>query len=159
MSKEETTFSKVQTSALINRPVGDVWEFVSDFNNAPKWNFVPEIEQTSKGPLGLGTTFRHRTRLMGKQLVYEDRITEWEPNKKVTAYSERNFRKKPAYVQITLEPVDGKTQMTIVTAYASPNGLSPWRLLMPILAWTFKRQGLEGKVKRILESQAVSSSP
>jgi len=152
MSSEQTTFLTIEKSTVINRPVEDVWNFVSDFRNAPKWGFVKEVEQTSEGPLGFGTTFRHGAKVMGKRLVYEDRIAEWEPNRKVTVWSDRNFRKKPAYVRIALEPVDRKTRMIIVTGYAAPSGL--WKLIMPILVWAFKRQRLEDNVRLILESQA-----
>ncbi len=94
---------------------------------------------------------------MGKRLVYEDRITAWEPDKNLVVMSEKNFRNRSAYVQITLEPVGGKTKLTMITALKRPTGLSPWRLVMPILGWTFKGgKKLVGNIKRILESQTLS---
>ena len=156
VSTQEGNFLKVQASTVIDRAVEDVWEFVSDFGSAPEWKFAEGVKQTSAGPLGVGTTFQHWTHLMGKRLVYEDRITAWEPNKKLMVMSEKNFRNRPAYVEITLEPVGGKTRLTMITALERPTGLSPWRLLMPILVWTFKRGKLEGNIRRILESQTLS---
>ena len=43
---------------VIERPVKDVFDFVSQLENAPKWNyFVQQVRQTSPGPVGFGTSF------------------------------------------------------------------------------------------------------
>jgi uncharacterized protein YndB with AHSA1/START domain len=152
MSMEGMKFDTVETSAVIDRPIEDVWQFISDFSNATKWELYSEGEQTSPAPTGLGTTFRFGGKFMGKDLTYEGRISEWEPNKKFTFWSDKFIRKKPAYLQFTLEPVGNGTKMTTVYAAAALTGL--WRLVKPILLWSFKRERLEGNVKRILESQA-----
>jgi len=59
------------------RPVDEVFAFVSDFENIPKWNYyVLEVRQLSENPIGVGTTY-HRIRKTDEQ---DFRIIEFEPN-------------------------------------------------------------------------------
>jgi uncharacterized membrane protein len=65
----------------INRPVADLFSFISNFENMPKWNyFVLEVRKLSEGSIGLNTTFRQ----VRKTDTQEYRITEFEPNSRVT---------------------------------------------------------------------------
>lgn len=65
----------------INRPVADVFSFISNFENMPKWNyFVLEVRKLSEGSIGLNTTFRQ----VRKTDTQEYKITEFEPNRRVT---------------------------------------------------------------------------
>jgi uncharacterized protein YndB with AHSA1/START domain len=60
----------------IERPISEVFRFVSNLENIPKWNyFVLRVEKTSDGPLGVGSEF-HQTRKTDRQLL---QITEFEP--------------------------------------------------------------------------------
>ena len=44
---------------LIDKPVKDVFAFVADPNNMPKWNSaVVSLEQVSPGDVGVGTKFK-----------------------------------------------------------------------------------------------------
>jgi uncharacterized protein YndB with AHSA1/START domain len=41
----------------IGRPVHQVFEFVADQENAPKWNYaIEDTRKTSDGPVGVATT-------------------------------------------------------------------------------------------------------
>ena len=61
----------------INRPVAEVFAFLADLENLPKWNYyVLEVRKLSDGPIGIGTTY-HQVRKTDEQ---ELRITELEPN-------------------------------------------------------------------------------
>lgn len=43
----------------IDRSAHDVFEFLANFENAPKWNYaIVETRKTSVGPVGVGTTYR-----------------------------------------------------------------------------------------------------
>lgn len=51
-----------ESSIEINRPLSDVFQFVADQRNNPKWNYyVTQVKKTSAGSLDVGTTF-HQTR-------------------------------------------------------------------------------------------------
>lgn len=66
---------------VVDRPLGEVFGFVSDFRNVPKWNYyVRSVTKTSDGPLGVGSTF-HQVRKTDEQ---EFRIVTYEPNCQVT---------------------------------------------------------------------------
>jgi uncharacterized membrane protein len=64
----------------IERPIDEVFAFLSDFENIPKWNYyVLEVRQLSESPTGIGTTY-HQVRKSDEQ---DFRITEFEPNNTV----------------------------------------------------------------------------
>ena len=66
-----------ENTVYIDRPIGEVFSFLSDFENIPKWNYyVLEVRQRSESPIGIGTTY-HQVRKTDEQVF---RITEFEPN-------------------------------------------------------------------------------
>jgi uncharacterized protein YndB with AHSA1/START domain len=51
----EVTMATFQNTVTIRRPVRDVFAFLADFENVPKWNYaIVETEKTSPGPVGSG---------------------------------------------------------------------------------------------------------
>lgn len=66
-------------SVLINRPIQEVWEFVSDPTNHPKFAPMETMERTSEGPPGVGQTYRSVSRLLGRTIESSTEITGWEP--------------------------------------------------------------------------------
>ena len=69
-----------ENTIRIERPIQEVFAFLSDFENVPKWNYyVLEVRQLSDGAIGIGTTY-HQVRKTDEQ---DFRITEYEPNHKV----------------------------------------------------------------------------
>src|SRR5215208_7172580 len=69
-----------ENTVYIDRPIGEVFAFLSDFENIPKWNYyVLEVRQLSESPIGIGTTY-HQLRKTDQQYL---RIIEFEPNHRV----------------------------------------------------------------------------
>jgi uncharacterized membrane protein len=67
----------------INRPVADVFSFISNFENMRKWNsFVSKVTKLSEGSIGLNTTFSQARKTY--TLEYKYKIIEFEPNRRVT---------------------------------------------------------------------------
>lgn len=65
-----------ENTVRISRPVEEVFEFLRHFENIPKWNyFVLNVEKTSPGPTGIGTTY-HQVRKTDEQ---DFAITKLEP--------------------------------------------------------------------------------
>ena len=61
----------------IERPIDEVFAFLSDFENIPKWNYyVLEVRQLSESPIGIETTY-HQVRKTDQQ---DFRVIEFEPN-------------------------------------------------------------------------------
>ena len=71
---------KFENTIRIDRPAAEVFAFLSDFENIPRWNyFVLEVTKLSDGPIQVGTTY-HQVRKTDEQ---DFQIVELEPNRKV----------------------------------------------------------------------------
>ena len=69
-----------ENTIAIERPIDEVFAFLSDFENIPKWNYyVLEVRQLSESPIGIGTTY-HQLRKSDQQ---DFRIIEFEANNTV----------------------------------------------------------------------------
>jgi uncharacterized membrane protein len=65
----------------IKRPIAEVFQFLSNFENMSKWNyFVVNVKKISDGPVGMNTAFTQKRKTDSQ--VYK--IIEYEPNKRVT---------------------------------------------------------------------------
>jgi uncharacterized protein YndB with AHSA1/START domain len=144
----------VEYSVVINQPVEHVWNFLTDFQNTPKWDIgVLETRQTSAGPAGLGTTFQNIGPFLGRPTIREYKVTEYEPGKKVKVQlisSSKSIQK--AEVTYIFEPLQDGTRLTF-TGWLEPAGF--FRLIQPILLGRARRDG-EGdlaNLKRLLEAQ------
>lgn len=144
---------EIEHSVVINRPVEQVWNYLTDFENTPSWDIgVLETRQTSEGPAGLGTTFQNIGPFLGRNAVREYRVTEYIPNKKV-AVRLTNPDKfiQQAEVAYTFEPAKNGTDLTFKGGIEF-RGL--FKLLQPILLQRAKKDGqgdLEN-LKRLLET-------
>ena len=68
-----------ENTVTIQRPAGEVFAFLADFENIPRWNYA--IEETSKasaGPTGVGTRYR-QTRSIPATSVEDFEVTVFEP--------------------------------------------------------------------------------
>jgi uncharacterized membrane protein len=84
-----------ENTIRIERPVDEVFGFLSDFENIPKWNYyVLEVRQLSESPIGVGTTY-HQVRKSDEQ---DFRIIEFAPNHSVAVktlpHSSPSFERK-----------------------------------------------------------------
>jgi len=69
-----------ENTIRIDRPVDDVFAFLANFENIPKWNYyVLEVRQLSESPIGVGTTY-HQVRKSDEQDL---QIIEFEPDRTV----------------------------------------------------------------------------
>ena len=51
----------VKQYVLINRPAEDVFRFVADFENYPRWNHsILECNRTKEDPTNIGTIFQSK---------------------------------------------------------------------------------------------------
>lgn len=138
---------------VIDRPVEDVWSFMTDISNMPKWeDSRAEWKQTSEGPIDSGSTVQSSIRLLRWEYKADLRIVEFELNRKFAVEAMHGFGKgtKLSYL---MEPVEGnKTRLSRVTE-VQLHGLA--NLLRPFVApLTRKTGGMEANsVKRLLESQ------
>jgi len=104
---------KFENSVVIEQPIEKVFKFVTDLHNNAKWQTdILELESTSDGRLGIGSTYRCVNRFMGKRLETEGVITDYVPDKicsiRITNGSVRGVN------SFLFEVVNGGTKVTAV---------------------------------------------
>ena len=73
----------LELGTLIDRPIKDVFTFVSNPNNMSKWNSaVVSIQQVTSGEVGVGTKFKTVGEAMGRRLEGEMQVQAFEPDTK-----------------------------------------------------------------------------
>jgi uncharacterized protein YndB with AHSA1/START domain len=57
--RKERRVATFENTVVIRRPIEEVFAFLSDLENVPKWNYaIVETRKVSEGPVGLGTVYR-----------------------------------------------------------------------------------------------------
>jgi carbon monoxide dehydrogenase subunit G len=75
---------RVEGNVEINRPIEQVWSFLTNIDNASKWDTgIIEAKKTSDGPVGLGTTLDAVTESRNKRRIMKVKVTEYDLYKKV----------------------------------------------------------------------------
>lgn len=144
---------KLEQSIIINRPVEEVWKFMSNIENATKWDRgVLEAKQTSEGPIGIGSMLQTRRQMLGRQRIGKLRVSEYVPNRLIALQASLG-QIAAAQIRYSFEPVDGGTHMT-GTSEVELRGL--WKLITPVLTRMLARDGREDltNAKRIMEDSA-----
>ncbi len=96
---------RFENSILINRPTSDVFAFVSNFENMPKWDHRIRSTTNESGRDGLGAMYLQEGQSGAIRFV----VTEFEKNHRVTVESippARRFK-----IRMTIEPAEGGTKL------------------------------------------------
>lgn len=148
--------ARVEASVLIDRPLEEVFAFVRNPVDHPQWETAQfDVEQTSEGPLGVGTTFRGGIRLLGLPISWSAKCIAYETDRGL----EFNVNAGALQLQeiLTLEPTGVGTRFTIVYE-GELRGL--FRLAGPLAVRIFQRQ-VEGdlaNLKEVLEARAEAAA-
>jgi uncharacterized membrane protein len=128
---------RVEHSVVIDRPVEEVFAYVTDANNDPLWqSSILESEQTSEGVVGVGTTYRIVTKFLGRRIEMTLEITEHDPGRKECfRYTSGPIPGGGCYLFERAD--DGSTRFT-QDFEAEVGGV--FRLAKPLVARVFKRQ-------------------
>ena len=144
--------AKLETSVVINRPIEDVFAYVSNPENESLWQSgVVESSLTSQGPMGVGSTAREVRRFLGRRIETTYELTEYEPNKKLS------FKTTSGPISgqggYSFESVEGDTRVTFLFE-AQLGGF--FKLAEPIVNRMARRQmeADSGNLKDLLEAQA-----
>ena len=71
---------KFESSIFINRPVQEVFDFVTNPANNATWvSGIESAEWTSDGPPGVGSTIKEVAKLLGRKIEAVAEITGWDP--------------------------------------------------------------------------------
>jgi len=98
-SRMDARIMNFENSVRISRPVNKVFEYVTDFSNNARWQTdILEMEVTSGGQFGQGSTYRCVNRFMGQRIETEGLITAYEPDRRCS-------------IRITAGPVIGTSSL------------------------------------------------
>ena len=101
-----------ESSIDINAPAEKVWALVDKLEEWPQWMpSIKKIERLSKGPLTVGSQLSVTAEVSGLTVTLLMTITEFVPQRSVVLEGKALGTKLTRFY--TLEPVNGKTKVTI----------------------------------------------
>jgi uncharacterized protein YndB with AHSA1/START domain len=147
--------AKFEINLVISRPVEEVFAFISNPENLPRWRAATlEIRRLSSEPFEIGSIVRGRFTFLGRPFEGNLEIIAREPHRSyATKMVEGPF---PLEARYTLEPSEGGTQLTLVVQ-GEPGGF--FKLAEPLVVSLAKRSYESDlhNLKEMLEAQAVQA--
>jgi len=99
---------RVEAGITIAAPPEEVFAFVADLDNLPRWQSgIVSTQRTSPDPVGLGSTARVVRDLAGQSLTVDLTITDFEPGRRLALASETSGVSVTATLE--MEPTDDGT--------------------------------------------------
>ncbi len=143
---------KFEQSVSIDRPIGEVFAYVTDYDTHLQWQSgLVEAKVTSEGPLGVGSRYTYVAQMLGRRLETAGEITEHEPPRK--HWWKATSGPFPKFEGgFLFEDVNGGTKVTM-HAEGEPGGF--FKLAEPLAARMVRRQ-LEtslNNLKDVLEAE------
>jgi uncharacterized membrane protein len=145
-----------EESITINRPIEEVFAYVSDLQNGPKWQpALVEARRITKGPLGIGTQFTGARKFMGVRVESVIEYTTYEQDEKISmkSISGNSPFEQSFLFESTKEGTLLKTKLDLQTS-----GLMG--LAKPLIASGLKREMDANfrNLKNLLESQGKAAT-
>jgi uncharacterized protein YndB with AHSA1/START domain len=140
---------QISNTIEIARPVKQVFDFVADVENNPKWMPVKGVKKISDGATGKGMKFKQQFALMGNSYELEGVITAFEPNKKISfTYTSPVFVWRGDYL---FQPTSKGTRLS---ARGNVTLAGPLKLMETMFAPKIRKliNDTAPNLKRILES-------
>jgi len=141
----------VEGEIVINLPVEDVFDFLADERNEPRFNpRMRGAEKISEGPIGVGTRFRAEVVSMGRPIEMVIEYTGYERPRRLA--STTHMSSMDIQYTLTFEPVPEGTRMRW-SGDLEPRGI--FKLMSPMVARLGRRQErrIWTGLKRLLEGQ------
>jgi uncharacterized protein YndB with AHSA1/START domain len=136
-------------SITINRPVEEVFAYVTDVTNDPAWHTdVLEARKTTEGPIGMGTVWHTRFKPAMGISETDMEVVAFEPNRVQVMKGDVG----PMHPTLTyqFEPADGGTRFTRRVQIR----VSGWmKIMQPMIGMMVPKQnkGFVANLKRVLE--------
>lgn len=131
MAKTKST--TVTVSVIVNRPVKEVWDFLTNFNNMPKWaRGVAEIIEISPGPVRVGTKVTDIGLGIKRRWPETFWVTEFEDQKVLGLMWKGSYGK--AFVRYTMESASETT--TKLTGHTYGDYRFPFSILLLFMSKT-----------------------
>ena len=75
----------IEERITIHRPIEEVFTYMTDLRNTPEWQSgLLEVQQTTEGPVGIGTTYQAVRRFLSRKMESTLKIVGYEPNSSLT---------------------------------------------------------------------------
>ncbi len=142
---------ETSTSIEIERPADEVFAFVSEFPNNPRWQRGQRAcRWTSEPPLRVGSTYDQHARFLGRDMVNAFRVIDLEPGRRVTFTSTSGTF--PLTITRTVEPLSATSSRFTEHVRGEPGGFFRLAepLLRPLVKATIKRDF--PRLKALLEA-------
>ncbi len=144
---------RVETSVHVNRPADEVFGFIANFENNPRWQSGQvEARFTSDGPLRVGSTYDQVARFLGRQITSTFEVVEYEPGRMIKASSTAGSF-PITFTRMVEAAGDGAQVSAVIEGDAS----GFFKLAEPLLARMVQRsvEADYRNLKRLLEDEAA----
>jgi Polyketide cyclase / dehydrase and lipid transport len=138
-----------ENTVTIHRPAEEVFAFLADFENIPKWNYaIDETHKASAGPVSVGTRYR-QTRTVPRRSVEGFEVTVFEPARRLAIDGQIGLFH--AAISYELEAVGAATRL-VNTVELDPSHAA-LRLAAPLATPRIKAAVAQnlGKLRQVLE--------
>ena len=138
-----------ENTVTIQRPADEVFAFLADFENIPRWNYaIEETKKASAGPVGVGTRYR-QTRTVPSRSVEGFEVTVFEPARRLAMHGQ--IGPFQATISYELEAVADATRL--VNNVELDPSQAMLRLAAPLAAPRIKAAVAQnlGKLRLVLE--------
>ena len=143
--------ARVNGEIVIYRPVEEVFDFVADERNEPRYNpRMVHADLISEGPIGLGARFRTELATMGRTLPMVVEFSGYERPGRLASVTRSSMMETQG--ALTFESVSGGTRMRW-SWDVRPRGV--FKLMGPVVGLIGRRQEqrIWGNLKELLEAQ------
>jgi hypothetical protein len=148
--------ARIEGEIMIHRPVEEVFDFVADERNEPRYNpRMVRAEMLTPEPVGLGSRFRAEMRTWPRPVVMNVEFTGYDRPRRLA--STTRLSTMDIQGTLTFDPVPVGTRMRW-SWQMRPRGLL--KLLTLVMAGIGRRQeeAIWTGLKRVLEAQEAPSS-
>ena len=99
-----------ENTVMIRRPIEDVFGFLADFENVPKWNYaIVQTRKISEGAVGVGTIY-HQVRSVPSRSEESFEVTAYDPPRHLEIRGQ--LGPFPSRLSYALEALPEGTQIT-----------------------------------------------
>ncbi|MDH3498643.1 MAG: SRPBCC family protein [Acidimicrobiia bacterium] len=142
---------QVTASVDIDRPASDVFDYLADMSNNPKWQRgMQQCSWTSEPPLRLGSTYDQQATFLGKQIISSFEVVEFEAGRRIRIKTTGGTMPIDVTREVRTRP-DGTASVTATVRGESPGLLRLAGPLMRVLVAASVR-GDYRRLKAVLES-------
>ena len=143
--------AKVETNIVVNRSVGEVFQFIHINENALQWQSGLLETRIDNDVTGVGREWTDVVQFLGRRLEVPFRVTDWQPDRKIAFQSTGG--PIPMQGSYAFDPSGDGTQVTFVLT-GEPGGF--FKLAEPVLTQILQRQWQTNlaNLKDVLEAQA-----